>query len=84
MTESLSHLPPGRRAAVDALVSERFSDPIWFRSVPPEALDPQMQALRQLELAELPDDDDEEATDGVVPDGRFIPESSEGPGDPAS
>lgn len=53
------HLPPGRRAAVDALTSERFSDPIWFRSVPPEALDPQMQALRQLELAELPEDEDD-------------------------
>jgi hypothetical protein len=44
---------------VDALTSERFSDPIWFRSVPPEALDPQMQALRQLELAELPEDEDD-------------------------
>lgn len=59
MTESLSHLPPGRRAAVDALTSERFGDPIWFRSVPAEVLDPQMQALRQLELSELPDDDEE-------------------------
>lgn len=57
------HLPPGRRAAVDALVSERFSDPTWFRSVPTEALDPQMQALRQLELAELPDDEDEETVE---------------------
>lgn len=61
MTESLSHLPPGRRAAVDALTSERFSDPIWFRSVPAEAEDPNMRALRQLVLNELPEDDDEEA-----------------------
>ena len=39
MTESLSHLPPGRRAAVDALVSERFSDPIWWIS--PAVIDQQ-------------------------------------------
>lgn len=50
---------PSRRAAVDALTSERFSDPIWFRSVPAEVLDPQMQALRQLELYEAADDEDE-------------------------
>jgi hypothetical protein len=72
-----------RQAAVDALTSERFGDPIWFRSVPAEVLDPQMQALRQLELYEAADDEDEEATNGLVQDGRFIPESSEGPGDPA-
>jgi hypothetical protein len=59
---------PGRRAAVDALVSERFSDPIWFRSVPAEILDPQMQALRQLELYEAADDEDEEVADGADPE----------------
>jgi hypothetical protein len=50
---------PGRRLVVDALTSERFSDPIWFRSVPAEVLDPQMQALRQLELYEAADDEEE-------------------------
>ena len=54
-----------RQAAVDALTSERFSDPIWFRSVPAEALDPQMQALRKLELYEAVDED-EEVTDGSI------------------
>lgn len=57
---------PGRRLVLDALTSERFSDPIWFRSVPAEVLDPQMQALRQLELYEAADDEDEEVTDGGI------------------
>lgn len=56
----------GRQTAVDALTSERFSDPIWFRSVPAEVLDPQMQALRQLELYEAADDEDEEVADGSI------------------
>lgn len=59
---------PGRRLVLDALTSERFSDPIWFRSVPAEALDPQMQALRQLELYEAADDEDEEVADGADPE----------------
>jgi hypothetical protein len=57
---------PGRRLVVDALTSERFSDPIWFRSVPAEVLSPQMQALRQLELYEAADDEDEEVPDGSI------------------
>lgn len=50
-----------RQAAVDALMAERFGDPIWFRSVPAEALDPEMVALRKLELYEAAGDEDEEA-----------------------
>lgn len=67
MTESLSHLPPGRRAAVDALTNERFSRPLWWPT-PPRHTDSQvMQYFRRIELeAEAADDEDEEVSDGSI------------------
>lgn len=59
------HLPPGRQAAVDALVSERFSG-LWWTTPRPEFVDSKlMQGIRRRALSEAPegtDDDIEEAT----------------------
>lgn len=64
MTESLSHLPPGRQAAVDALVSERFSG-LWWTTERPELVDSKLlQGIRRRALSEALegiDDDIEEA-----------------------
>lgn len=58
MTESLSHLPPGRRAAVDALVSERFSRSLWWTH--PDFVDTKLaQGKRRRALAEATEDIEE-------------------------
>lgn len=63
MTEPLPHLPPGRRAAVDALINERFSRSLWW--TPPERVDTKLtQGIRRRALTEALDgiaDDYEEA-----------------------
>lgn len=41
------------------LLRERFGTSTWFRTIPPQVEDPQMQALRQLEINEAVDEDDE-------------------------
>lgn len=47
------HLPPGRQAAVDALVSERFSNPLWWVTPHPEFVDSKlMQGIRRRALSE--------------------------------
>jgi hypothetical protein len=57
------HLPPGRRAAVDALVSERFSG-LWWTTERPELVDSKLlQGIRRRALSEALDglkDDHEE------------------------
>lgn len=59
------HLPPGRRAAVDALVSERFSRSLWWVTPRLELVDSKlMQGIRRRALSEALDsteDDIEEA-----------------------
>lgn len=56
MTEPLPHLPPGRRAAVDALVSERFSKPLWWVTPHPEFVDSRLtQGIRRRALSEALD-----------------------------
>lgn len=53
MTESLSHLPPGRRAAVDALTHERFGTPLWWVTPDPMFVDSKlMQGIRRRALSE--------------------------------
>lgn len=64
MTEPLPHLPPGRRAAVDALTNERFSNPLWWVTPQPEFVDSKlMQGIRRRALSEATEvtDDIEEA-----------------------
>lgn len=47
------HLPPGRRAAVDALTNERFSRPLWWVTPHPEFVDSKlMQGIRRRTLSD--------------------------------
>lgn len=57
---------PGRRRLVEDLLAERFGANTWFRTLPPQVEDPQMQALRQLEINEAVEDDEEEDADGGI------------------
>lgn len=57
---------PGRRRLVEDLTAERFGASSWFRTIPPQVEDPQMQALRQLEINEAVEDDEEEDADGGI------------------
>jgi len=41
------------------LLRERFGPSTWFRTIPPEVEDPEMQVLRQLEINEAVDEEDE-------------------------
>lgn len=65
MTEPLPHLPPGRRAAVDALTNERFGPSVWWETPRPELVDSKlMQGIRRRALSEALEgtqDDYEEA-----------------------
>lgn len=61
MTDPMAN--PGRRRLVEDLLAERFGASSWFRTIPPAMEDPQMQALRQLEINEAVNEDDEEADD---------------------
>jgi hypothetical protein len=59
------HLPPGRRAAVDALTSERFSQSLWWVTPRPEFVDSKLtQGIRRRALSEALDgiDDNYEET----------------------
>ena len=52
---------PGRRATVDALTNERFSDPIWWPTPRAHRDSEQMQYFRRLELEAVDNQDDEES-----------------------
>ena len=55
MTVDPTHTP-GRRATVDALTNERFSDPIWWETQRPELVDSKlMQGIRRRALSEAVD-----------------------------
>ena len=51
---------PGRRATVDALTNERFSDPLWWETQRPEFVDSKlMQGIRRRALSEALDSTDD-------------------------
>jgi hypothetical protein len=69
------------------LLRERFSrssTSTWWPTPPAHKDAETMQYFRRLELEEAAQSDEEVWPDGLVQNGRLIPESPEGAGDPAA